>query len=37
MQWKMPREIRVVAELPHSPTGKVLKRVLAELLESAPV
>jgi long-chain acyl-CoA synthetase len=32
VQWKIPREIRVVSELPHSPTGKVLKRVLAEQL-----
>jgi len=29
-QWKCPREITVVTELPRSPTGKVLKRVLAE-------
>jgi len=32
VQWKIPREIRVVSELPHSPTGKILKRVLAEEL-----
>ncbi len=32
MQWKIPREVFVVNELPHSPTGKVLKRVLAERL-----
>jgi long-chain acyl-CoA synthetase len=32
VQWKIPREIRVVTELPHSPTGKVLKRLLAEQL-----
>ena len=31
-QWKVPREVRVIEELPHSPTGKVLKRVLAERL-----
>ena len=31
-QWKIPREIIVVPELPRSPTGKVLKRVLAEQL-----
>lgn len=31
-QWKIPREVRVVEALPHSPTGKVLKRVLAEQL-----
>jgi long-chain acyl-CoA synthetase len=29
-QWKVPREIRVVQDLPRSPTGKVLKRILAE-------
>jgi long-chain acyl-CoA synthetase len=31
-QWKIPREITVVDDLPRSPTGKVLKRVLAERL-----
>jgi long-chain acyl-CoA synthetase len=34
-QWKCPREIITVPELPHSPTGKVLKRVLAEQLATA--
>ena len=29
-QWKAPRDVRIVADLPRSPTGKVLKRVLAE-------
>ena len=29
-QWKAPREIHVVEDLPRSPTGKVLKRELAE-------
>ncbi len=29
-QWKCPREIAVVSDLPRSPTGKVLKRVLVE-------
>ena len=29
-QWKTPREIHVVQDLPRSPTGKVLKRELAE-------
>jgi long-chain acyl-CoA synthetase len=29
-QWKIPREIFVQTDLPRSPTGKVLKRVLAE-------
>ncbi len=28
-QWKCPREVTMVADLPRSPTGKVLKRVLA--------
>ena len=31
-QWKVPREVLVVNELPRSPTGKVLKRELAEKL-----
>jgi long-chain acyl-CoA synthetase len=31
-QWKVPREIITKTELPHSPTGKILKRVLAEQL-----
>jgi long-chain acyl-CoA synthetase len=31
-QWKIPREVFVVEELPRSPTGKVLKRSLAERL-----
>jgi long-chain acyl-CoA synthetase len=31
-QWKVPREVHVVPDLPRSPTGKVLKRVLAEKL-----
>jgi long-chain acyl-CoA synthetase len=31
-QWKIPREIRFVPDLPRSPMGKVLKRVLAEQL-----
>jgi long-chain acyl-CoA synthetase len=30
MQWKVPREVYVVDELPRSPTGKVLKRVLSD-------
>ncbi|HEV8606803.1 MAG TPA: AMP-binding protein [Tepidisphaeraceae bacterium] len=30
VQFKVPREIVLVPELPRSPTGKVLKRVLAE-------
>jgi long-chain acyl-CoA synthetase len=33
-QWKCPREVHVVPELPRSPTGKVLKRVLVEKLQS---
>jgi len=28
-QWKIPREIRIVPDLPRSPTGKVLKRLLS--------
>jgi long-chain acyl-CoA synthetase len=28
-QWKVPREIQIVKDLPRSPTGKVLKRLLA--------
>ena len=36
MQWKIPREIFVVEDLPRSPTGKVLKRVLAEKLAATP-
>ena len=32
MQWKIPRDIQFVDDLPRSPTGKVLKRVLAEQL-----
>jgi long-chain acyl-CoA synthetase len=35
-QWKVPREIMVVEDLPRSPTGKVLKRVLAEKLATTP-
>jgi long-chain acyl-CoA synthetase len=33
-QWKVPREVRVVPDLPRSPTGKVLKRVLVDQLAS---
>ncbi len=35
MQWKVPREITVVEDLPRSPTGKVLKRVLAEQVNAS--
>lgn len=31
-QWKVPREITILPDLPKSPTGKVLKRVLTEQL-----
>jgi long-chain acyl-CoA synthetase len=31
-QWKCPREVHAVPDLPRSPTGKVLKRVLVEQL-----
>ena len=34
-QFKVPREVTVVDELPRSPTGKVLKRVLAEKANAA--
>jgi long-chain acyl-CoA synthetase len=34
-QWKVPREISIVPDLPRSPTGKVLKRVLAEQLSAS--
>ncbi len=34
VNWKVPREVFLVEELPHSPTGKILKRVLAEMLAS---
>jgi long-chain acyl-CoA synthetase len=33
-QWKVPREVHLVPDLPRSPTGKVLKRVLVEKLAS---
>ena len=35
VQFKVPREVHVVKELPRSPTGKVLKRQLAEQLNAA--
>lgn len=34
-QWKIPRDIQFVADLPRSPTGKVLKRQLVEQLSQA--
>lgn len=34
-QWKVPREVTILPELPKSPTGKILKRVLAEQLAQA--
>ncbi len=34
--FKVPREIIIVKEFPRSPTGKVLKRVLAEQLNAVP-
>ena len=34
-QWKVPREIFVVDDLPRSPTGKVLKRELAERVNAS--
>jgi fatty-acyl-CoA synthase len=33
--FKVPREVFIVEELPRSPTGKVLKRVLAEKVNAA--
>jgi long-chain acyl-CoA synthetase len=33
-QWKIPREVIIVPDLPRSPTGKILKRVLAEQVNS---
>jgi long-chain acyl-CoA synthetase len=35
MQWKIPRDIQFVTDLPRSPTGKVLKRQLVEQLAKA--
>ena len=32
LQWKIPRDPRCRRGFPHSPTGKVLKRLLAEKL-----
>jgi acyl-CoA synthetase (AMP-forming)/AMP-acid ligase II len=29
-QWKVPREVFIVPDLPRSPTGKVLKRELSQ-------
>lgn len=34
-QWKIPREVIVVPDLPRSPTGKILKRVLAEQVNAS--
>jgi long-chain acyl-CoA synthetase len=34
-QWKCPREVTIVKDLPRSPTGKVLKRVLSEQVNAA--
>jgi long-chain acyl-CoA synthetase len=35
-QWKIPREVIVQPDFPRSPTGKVLKRVLAEQVRAQP-
>jgi long-chain acyl-CoA synthetase len=35
MQWKVPREVFVVEDLPRSPTGKVLKRELSAQVNAA--
>ena len=32
--WKCPREVIVIPEMPRSPTGKILKRVLSEQLNT---
>lgn len=29
-QWKIPREVQILQEIPRSPTGKILKRTLVE-------
>jgi long-chain acyl-CoA synthetase len=34
MQWKIPRDIQFVPDLPRSPTGKVLKRQLVEQINA---
>jgi long-chain acyl-CoA synthetase len=34
--FKIPREIFIEEELPHSPTGKILKRVLADKVNAIP-
>lgn len=34
-QWKIPREFHFPKDLPRSPTGKVLKRVLGEEVNRA--
>ncbi len=35
VQWKCPREVIILKELPRSPTGKVLKRALSEQFKQA--
>jgi long-chain acyl-CoA synthetase len=35
-QWKIPREVFIENDLPRSPTGKVLKRVLADRVNAPP-
>ncbi|MGN6726355.1 MAG: class I adenylate-forming enzyme family protein, partial [Tepidisphaeraceae bacterium] len=35
VNWKIPKEVHVVSELPRSPTGKVLKRELVQKLTAA--
>jgi long-chain acyl-CoA synthetase len=32
--WKVPREVRIVQELPRSPTGKILKRALVQQVDA---
>jgi acyl-CoA synthetase (AMP-forming)/AMP-acid ligase II len=35
-QWKIPREVHIAKDLPRSPTGKVLKRVLMDQVNAQP-
>jgi acyl-CoA synthetase (AMP-forming)/AMP-acid ligase II len=34
-QWKIPRDFTILEQLPRSPTGKVLKRVLIDQLDGS--
>jgi long-chain acyl-CoA synthetase len=35
-QWKVPKEVFVVEDFPRTPTGKVLKRELAQRVNATP-